>query len=129
MAPYGPIDAAMSGRNRPGMIRRIGPILIAGARRERDGAAHQPRGGVAPDAAAGKGLEARLIGRRRRDVGAGLEIIEMHLADQLRPLEQAFGRPERISKVRAAPLQFGGERSVHDEQRPLREERADRAMH
>src|SRR5258707_6278881 len=46
----------------------------------------------------------------------------MHRADQVRPLDQAFCRPERILEVGAAPFEFRRQGAVQNHQRTPRKE-------
>ena len=108
-------------------VQRLGPEFIPGGQRERDGVAHRSSRAFASDAACAEALESRLIGRRGRDVGARLEIIEMHLANEVRALEQAFRRPQRIVEIGSAALEFRRERAVQDEHALRRQRLGDRA--
>ena len=110
------MDAATNGRRRDWPVGGVRPEFIARVRRQRDRIAHQALGLIPVDAAALESLEGRLIGCGGRDVGAGPEVIHVHRADGVRRFDQAFGRPERVAKVGAAPLELGRERPVqHDD--------------
>ena len=74
-------------------VRRFRPELIASGHRDRDRIAHQAFGAFPADAAALEALEGCLVGRGGRHVGAGDEVIQVHRADGLGRLDQAFGRP------------------------------------
>jgi len=70
-----------------------GPEFLSGFHRQPDGTPHQLRSRVAIHPAALKPLERGLIGRRRSHIGADLEIVEMHGADQPGLFDQGFRRP------------------------------------
>jgi hypothetical protein len=62
--------------------------------------------------ACGQAFEGGLVGGGGGHVRAGVEVIQVHLADQLGLLQQHPGGPERVVKVGPAALQLGGQGAV-----------------
>ncbi len=74
-------------------------------------------------------FERRLIGGGGRNIRSRAKIIEVHAADQLGALDQAFRRPESILEVRAAAFQFRRQSAVQNHYRTLRKEIGDGITH
>ncbi|MNR22076.1 hypothetical protein D3C85_1390120 [compost metagenome] len=97
------------------MVGRIGPELVARLLRQLYRALHQFRSGSFVQAALGKAAERRLVAGGGGDIGTGGKVVEVHLADQLRLLDQHPRRPQRVIQVTTATLQLGRHRAVqHD---------------
>jgi hypothetical protein len=129
---HGAIGSDGGGDEGPPTIHAIGrhtPKLLARRDRQIDGIAHDLSRRLTRQAAPLESLESRLVGCRRRHVGAGQEVIQMHAAYQVGLLQQYFRRPEGIREIRAAPLEFRGQRPVQDHDVPLRQEIVNRVLH
>src|SRR4051794_15336321 len=88
-----------------GSMRRV-PNCIARLTNETDAESNQLAGLLWAQAAPREAEEGGLVARTRADIGPGSEIVFMHLANQLRIIDQRFRRPKRIAKIGAAALQF-----------------------
>lgn len=125
------------GTDRPGhegtqprsAIGRDRPELIPRPDGQRHRAAHQFRRRPRVDSAALQPREGGLIGRARGHVGARAKVVRVHGADQVGPLDQAFGRPQRVVQVGAAPLELRGQRAVQDDRRLSRQKWVKRREH
>src|SRR5262249_43090227 len=91
----------------PALRSRMCKETLAGLARQLDTEQQQfaCAGGI--DATRRKAVEARLVARGQRDIGARNEVIVVHLLDQPGLLDQHPRRPQRIADVRAAALELG----------------------
>ena len=86
----------------------LGPKLSACFANQSNGATEQVRGLMMRHPPAGESFEAGLVGGGDDNIGAGLDIIEVDGANQLRLFDQQLGGPQRIAQVGAATFQLGG---------------------
>jgi hypothetical protein len=80
-----------------------------------DAEPQQARRLLGADAGRREALVGRLVARRDRDVGAGLEVGAVDGGDVLRRVAQQPRRPQRVGEIVPEPLELGGEPAVeHD---------------
>ena len=63
--------------------------------------------------------QAGLIAGGDGNVGAGAEIVQMHLTNALGRFQQYLGRPQRIVQITATLFQFGGQRAINHQCRVI----------
>ena len=98
-------------------LRVLGEVRLARFARQLDAFADQRPGLRVIQPACGKTRRSGLIAGGDRHLRPGAKVVEMHIADQLRVLQQHFRRPQAVSQIAAAGLQLGGHGAVQQHER------------